>query len=411
MKATKSKGQESRHGSTRFDYEHSEQEADRISSRFKDSGDVKGAMSSQMGIDFSGVRVHQDATADQQVRQMGTAAFTRGSDVFMGGADTLSRAGASESQVLAHELTHTVQQGAASQPGGGISQAAPTGAVQMWSNPFMRMINHFRNRKKGGAAAPAAAAPAPAPARAPAPAPAPAVQNPDLAPGAVVDYSKFNPRGQKTFSDSITGVTGRGWSMNPSLGKSKNAGAMMQSASLRDNKMVNPLYESSQPMAAHMQERGSREASNTPTIQGMLADRNMVEHIGGLGTTELRQDAAFQGLSDRYAQDTFENVDSQLEDPEVAKALQAQNMILNGAGGDSATMMNDPTVRANTLYTNYMLRIAGPNAQRMGNTLAAQGDGAASKAVTKLSQGMLQISNHVTGSLLGYSDRPGFDLE
>ncbi|MEG0764284.1 MAG: DUF4157 domain-containing protein [Oscillospiraceae bacterium] len=138
---------ENRRNSSQFDYERSEQEADNISRRFKNSGDVKAAMSSQMGIDFSRVHVHQDAASDQETRRLGATAFTRGNDVFMGGEDTLSRAGATENQVLAHELTHTVQQGVASQMGSGVSQAAPTGAVQMW-NPFKKVSNHFRRKKE-----------------------------------------------------------------------------------------------------------------------------------------------------------------------------------------------------------------------------------------------------------------------
>ncbi|MEG2174271.1 MAG: DUF4157 domain-containing protein, partial [Oscillospiraceae bacterium] len=110
MKTTKSKEQESenRRNTAPLDDERSEQEADRISSRFKNSGDVKGAMSSQLGIDFSGVQVHQDALSHQQTRKRGAVAFTRGNDVFMGSADALSRTGTTQSQVLAHELTHTV---------------------------------------------------------------------------------------------------------------------------------------------------------------------------------------------------------------------------------------------------------------------------------------------------------------
>ncbi|MEG2174270.1 MAG: DUF4157 domain-containing protein [Oscillospiraceae bacterium] len=150
MKTKKTQGQENQYSSAAYDQERSEQEADRVSSRFKNSSDVKGEMSSQLGIDFSGVRVHQDAHAAQQTREMGATAFTRGNDVFMGSADALSRTGTTQSQVLAHELTHTVQQGAATQSGGEIAQTAPTGAVQMWNgrvrNFFKRHFGHNKDR-------------------------------------------------------------------------------------------------------------------------------------------------------------------------------------------------------------------------------------------------------------------------
>ena len=64
-----------------------------------------------MGADFSGVRVHSGEQSDQLNQQLGAKAFTTGQDVFFrSGAYQPS---ASEGQqLLAHELTHVVQQGA-----------------------------------------------------------------------------------------------------------------------------------------------------------------------------------------------------------------------------------------------------------------------------------------------------------
>ena len=62
-----------------------------------------------LGEDFSEVRVHTDATADHLSRAVEATAFTTGSDIFFrsGAYEPLSSAGR---KLLAHELTHVVQQ-------------------------------------------------------------------------------------------------------------------------------------------------------------------------------------------------------------------------------------------------------------------------------------------------------------
>lgn len=106
-----------------------EQEANDIATQFMNSSDVIGDMSRAYGMDFSSVRIHTDESAAQRVAQTGADAFSTGRDIFFGrGAfdpnDSASRG------LLAHELTHTMQQGIG---GGGeqtVSQAAPEGAAQ-----------------------------------------------------------------------------------------------------------------------------------------------------------------------------------------------------------------------------------------------------------------------------------------
>ena len=72
---------------------------------------VQTSMEGSFGADFSGVRVHADASADALSRSMQARAFTVGSDIFFarGQYQPTSTAG---QRVLAHELIHTVQQGA-----------------------------------------------------------------------------------------------------------------------------------------------------------------------------------------------------------------------------------------------------------------------------------------------------------
>jgi len=71
-----------------------------------------------LGADFSGVRVHTGPAADDLSRSLGAMAFTTGSDIFFsqGAYQPETHSGQT---LLAHELTHVVQQGAA------ISSQAP----------------------------------------------------------------------------------------------------------------------------------------------------------------------------------------------------------------------------------------------------------------------------------------------
>ncbi|MBE9070076.1 DUF4157 domain-containing protein [Leptolyngbya cf. ectocarpi LEGE 11479] len=70
---------------------------------------IKSQMESAMGADFSGVKVHTDYQADQLSRSIQAKAFTTGQDVFFkqGEYNPNSRSG---QELLAHELTHVVQQ-------------------------------------------------------------------------------------------------------------------------------------------------------------------------------------------------------------------------------------------------------------------------------------------------------------
>lgn len=64
-----------------------------------------------MGQDFSNVKIHTDSQSDQLNEQVGAKAFTTGNDIFFssGAYDPHSQDG---QHLIAHELTHVVQQGA-----------------------------------------------------------------------------------------------------------------------------------------------------------------------------------------------------------------------------------------------------------------------------------------------------------
>ncbi len=73
---------------------------------------VRSSMEQGFGADFGGVRVHTGGQADELNRSLNARAFTTGSDIFFGKGqyDPGSTGG---QELIAHELTHTVQQGAA----------------------------------------------------------------------------------------------------------------------------------------------------------------------------------------------------------------------------------------------------------------------------------------------------------
>ena len=122
-----------------------EQEADRLSAGVAAATpeQLKLEMGRRLGADFSSVRFHSDAASVRQGGRMGARAWTRGGDVYFseGGFDPA---------VAAHELVHTVQQGAVA---GQVSETAPAGAVQMLPNPFKWIRDKYRNWKAKKAAA------------------------------------------------------------------------------------------------------------------------------------------------------------------------------------------------------------------------------------------------------------------
>jgi hypothetical protein len=76
---------------------------------------TRNFMESRMGQDFSGVRIHSDGEAAQLNRELKAQAFTRGQDVFFGAGKYGPETGDGK-RLLAHELTHVVQQRASTGP-------------------------------------------------------------------------------------------------------------------------------------------------------------------------------------------------------------------------------------------------------------------------------------------------------
>ncbi|HVI43439.1 MAG TPA: DUF4157 domain-containing protein, partial [Chitinophaga sp.] len=112
--------------------------------------DTRSAMESSMGADFSNVRVHTGSEAASLSNDLQAQAFTHGSDIYFneGKFDAASSTGR---HLLAHELTHTVQQGASIQKKPMLSPAPdsvqraqskePAGAAAAHDTPSAEVVN------------------------------------------------------------------------------------------------------------------------------------------------------------------------------------------------------------------------------------------------------------------------------
>lgn len=116
-----------------FDYQSSEEEANIMAKQFKNSNDVISDMSSYLGADFSNVNIHND-------NSIGRNAYAKGNNIYFG-------EGMNRPEVMAHELTHTIQQGISTQTGGKIIQSAPSGIVQGWALGEHTQITRTANQK------------------------------------------------------------------------------------------------------------------------------------------------------------------------------------------------------------------------------------------------------------------------
>jgi hypothetical protein len=89
-------------------------------------GAVQEQMSAAMGYDFTGVRVHTAPESDDLNRQLSARAFTTGQDIFVRQGDYAPHSSAGR-ELIAHELSHVVQQGTGRVSGGGRMTVRPAG--------------------------------------------------------------------------------------------------------------------------------------------------------------------------------------------------------------------------------------------------------------------------------------------
>ena len=110
---------------------------------------TRAFMEPRFGADFSGIRLHSGSEAVQLNRALGAQAFTQGRDIYLGeGKDNLESSAGKE--LLAHELTHSLQQGAAglteespfgTRVSGIVQQRGKTGQVQRAGDFDIRGVN------------------------------------------------------------------------------------------------------------------------------------------------------------------------------------------------------------------------------------------------------------------------------
>jgi Domain of unknown function (DUF4157) len=100
-------------------------------------------MESRFGTDFSNVKIHTGHDAIQMSRELNAQAFTVGSDIYFksGKYDPSSDSG---KHLLAHELTHTVQQ----QGGSSIQRSCTDGGCETCAGGWktLRVTAYFRTR-------------------------------------------------------------------------------------------------------------------------------------------------------------------------------------------------------------------------------------------------------------------------
>ncbi len=109
-------------------------------------GGTRASMESGFGTSFADVRVHHDAESDVLNRRLTSHAFTTGSDIFL-----RSDSNPSDSRLMAHELTHVVQQRSMG-GGGGMSVGAA-------GDPHESHADAMAESVLSNSAAPAQAAP------------------------------------------------------------------------------------------------------------------------------------------------------------------------------------------------------------------------------------------------------------
>ncbi len=120
--------------------------------------DTRSFMESRFGADFSEVRIHDDSQAAQMNQELGAQAFAHGNDIYFnsGKYDPSSAKG---KELLAHELTHTIQQTGGKTAKSNNKKSSKDNKVQ--TKPSMTPLAEptIQRREDPSAAAPAVATP------------------------------------------------------------------------------------------------------------------------------------------------------------------------------------------------------------------------------------------------------------
>lgn len=103
---------------------------------------TRRSLEPRFGYDFGGVRIHTGRRPDELSRSINARAFTRGSDIYFAHGEYQPNT-PSGRRLLAHELTHTIQQGAVKPLGAG-RDARPDSSTSVTRTGEDRA---FRNRR------------------------------------------------------------------------------------------------------------------------------------------------------------------------------------------------------------------------------------------------------------------------
>jgi hypothetical protein len=109
-------------------------------------------MESRFGHDFSRVRVHSDTRADESARTVQARAYTVGTDIVFR-AGEYSPDSTDGQQLLAHELTHVIQQGATAAGAGAQAQmevGEPGDAAEVEAEAVARDVMDGRAVRRSG---------------------------------------------------------------------------------------------------------------------------------------------------------------------------------------------------------------------------------------------------------------------
>lgn len=128
--------------------------------------EVRGEMEGRLGHDFGDVRVHDDGAAHESAKAVNAHAYTVGSNVVFQ-RDKYDPSSADGKVMLAHELTHVVQQRS-----GPVDGSSAPGGIKV-SDPSDRFEREAAANAERAMAAPA---PAPGPVSSAGPTAAPAIQ-------------------------------------------------------------------------------------------------------------------------------------------------------------------------------------------------------------------------------------------
>jgi hypothetical protein len=111
---------------------------------------TKAFFEPRFGHDFSMVRVHTDAKAEEAARAINANAFTIGKDVVLG-AKEYATDSAEGKQLLAHELTHVIQQSQGQTPSTSVKDVIKINNVGgSWGWEIRALAQQMTNRQSDG---------------------------------------------------------------------------------------------------------------------------------------------------------------------------------------------------------------------------------------------------------------------